>query len=359
MRLLTQTFAFISGCFILGCVFGCVSTTMRLPASFKPKYNDKIVNSLKSAALNGVLFQVSDSVFRDIPVHQVDACRKADAPNWTSNFLGLLELMDKNPQHYDKFHIVDFKRGDKAKAEISKDIDGLSYLNITYAKRETREKVTPGTELPCSEGRAEFLGKDLVNTFFDWPSNEEISSVLNKAPVKVKILRFQFNTEFLVFLAERQTILKITPEVAFERSYQGEYFLGNWLDKMAQELRQKDIDISYVNYWLKEVSSHSKQANNIQFFGLHPENPLSYGVQVDSVGKFARKLNNYQEPTYLFMSYREHKGEYVYNDLKDLNQCLQELLGIYRNSLSMSTVLESDENSFLFPGYSCKIESQD
>ncbi|HEY8272045.1 MAG TPA: hypothetical protein VIG33_14230 [Pseudobdellovibrionaceae bacterium] len=359
MPFYAQTFAVASAFFLVGCVIGCGSSTVRLPASFKPKYDSQIVTSLKSAALNGVLFQVSEGVFRDVPIQQVDNCRKTEAPNWTANFMNLLDLLNKNPQYYGKFHVVDFKRGDKAKAEISRDIDGLSYLNITYAKRETRDKVTPATRLPCSEGISEFLGKDLVTTFIDWPNSEEINSVLKQASAKAKIERFKFNTEFLVFLAEHQTILKIAPEVAFERSYEGEYFLGSWLEKMAQELRQKDTNIDFINYWLKEIGTHSNQATTIEFFGLHPESSLSYGVQVDTVGRFSRKLNNYQEPTYLFMSYRQHNGAYVYNSLADLNKCLQGLMVIYSNALTMGTSLESDNDSFLAPGYSCKPETKD
>src|SRR5207253_4684193 len=116
MRFFAQILGVVSICFIAG----CVSSSTRLPASFKPKYNNKLVNSLKSAAVNGVLFQVSEGAFRDVPARQVDRCRKAEAPTWTANFLDLLDIMDKNPQYYGKFHIVDFKRGDKAKAEISK-----------------------------------------------------------------------------------------------------------------------------------------------------------------------------------------------------------------------------------------------
>lgn len=354
MRISVQTLALVLICIIVG----CVSSTIRLPASFKPKYNPQIVDALKSAALNRVLFQVSDSVFRDMSVRQVDRCRKAEPPSWSEEFLTLLRVLDNQPQHYEKFHIIDFKRGDRAKAEISKDIDGLSYLSITYAKRETRERITPATLMPCAEGASEFLGKDLVTTLIDWPTSEDIQKALSQAPVKSKVERFNFNTDFLVYLAERQTILKITPEVAFERTFQGEYFLGNWLQKMAQDLRSPETDYEFVNYWLKEISLNSKQAHNIQFFGLHPESSLSYGLQVDTVGKFARKLNGFQEPSYLFITYRQQNGEYAYSSLKDLSTCLKSLLGIYRNPLSRGTALDNDENSFLAPGYSCKPESK-
>jgi len=346
----------IIGVLLAAIIAGCVSGKVRVPASFKAKYDNKITNSLKSAAINGVLFQVSDSVFRDVPTRQVDRCRKAEAPQWSEKFLDLLGTLDKNPQYYGKFHIVDFKRGDHSKAEISKDIDGLSYLNIAYAKRETREKVGTATQIPCGEGVSEHLGKDLVTTLIDWPTPEEINSVIKHAPEKSKIERFQFNTDFLVFLAERQTILKLNPEVAFERTFQGEFFLGTWLQKMSQDL-QKTSEIEYINYWIKEIGNRSLQAHSIQFFGLNPESNLNYGLQVDTNGKFARKLNGFQEPSYLFMSYRQHNGEYVYTKLSELNTCLESLLGLYKNPLGMGTTLDLDENSFLSPGYSCKPES--
>jgi hypothetical protein len=334
---------------------GCASSTLRLPASFKPSYNSKIVTSLKTAALNGVLFQVQDSVFRDVPVRQVDRCRKTEAPTWTAQFIGLLDLMDHNPQYYNKFYIVDFKRGDHAKAEITKDIDGLTYLSLTYAKKENREKVSTLTDIPCGDSAAGLLGKDLVTTSIDWPGIDEISKVLKEAGERPKIERFQFNTDFLVYLAERQTVLKINPEVAFERTFQGDYFLAGWLEKKAQELKTP-ADLDFINYWLKEISSRSNQAKSIQFLGLHSETRVSYGVQVDSVGKFNRRINNYQEPTYIFMSYREKNGDYLSSNLKDLNKCLQTLLGSYR---SMGVGFDSDGDSFLAPGYSCKMAGED
>ena len=364
MRFIAQIIGVVSTCFVVG----CVSSTIRLPASFKPKYNTKIVTSLRNAAVNGVLFQVSDSVFRDVPARQVDRCRKAEEPGWSAQLLSMLEVLDTKPQYYNKFHIIDIKRGDKPRVEIVKDIYDATYLTITYTKRETREKVGPGTVVPCMESNFDYQGKDLVTTNIDWPNIEEFKLVLNQAPVKQKLANYEFNTDFLVYLAERQTVLKMSPEVPFAKRMTGEPFLKYWLDTMAQELpaqptvgqkEQPAEELEFINYWLKEIATHSKQANMIQFFGLHQETGLSYGVQVDTVGKFSRKLANYQEPTYLFVSFGERKGEPTFSHLKDLNKCLQTLLGIYGNPLAMSSTLESDENSFLAPGYSCKLDIPD
>lgn len=351
MRFFVQILGVVSVCFVVG----CVSSTIRLPASFKPKYNNEIVSSLQNAATNGILFQVSDSVFRDVPARQVERCRHAEAPMWSAQVMSTLDIFKKHPEYFNKFHIIDIKRGDKARVEVSSDLSHVSYLTIMYAKRETREKITPATTMPCLESNSDYIGKDMITTNIDWPSNEEVRMALSQAPEKEDVESFKFNTAFLEFLAERQAVLKINPEVPFAKNIDGDRFIKLWLEKMAQEIKTPE-NVEYLSYWLKEISTHSKQATKIQFFGLHAETDISYGVQVDTAGKFSRKLNSYQEPTYVFASYKEDDGDILSGDMKDLNHCLQELYGIYGNPLAMGTQLESDEESFLSPGYSCKTE---
>jgi len=353
MRFIAQILGVVATCFVAG----CASSTIRLPASFKPKYNNATVDILKLAAKNGIVFQISDSVFRDVPARQVERCRKAEAPTWSPKLMELLTLLKEKDKDgvYNKFHVVDIKRGDKARAEITEDLSHVAYLTITYAKRETREKVTGSTAIPCYDSSTDYEGKDLISTNIDWPNIEELKLVLKQAPAKKDVPNFKFNTEFLNFLAERQAILKIGPEVPYAKTKDAEPFLKIWLEKVAQESRET-TSVEYINYWLKEISSHSRQANSIQFFGLYREADAAHGVQVDTVGKFSRKLNSYQEPTYMFLSYGESGGDIVVDDLKELNQCLQNLTGIYSNPLLMGTTLESDGDSFLSPGHSCKID---
>jgi hypothetical protein len=353
MRFIAQVFGVVSICFFAG----CVSSTIRLPASFKPKYNNSSVELLKGAAKNGIVFQISDSVFRDVSSRQIDRCRKAEAPIWSAKVMELLTLLKEKEKdgYYNKFHIVDIKRGDKARAEITEDLSNLSYLTITYAKRETREKATSSTVIPCYDSGTDFEGKDLITTNIDWPNLEELKLTLKQAPTKKDVASFKLNTDFLVFLAERQGILKIGPEVPYAKNKDADPFLKLWLDKMAQEIREP-TNLEYINYWLKEISTHSRQAGVIQLFGLYRESDAAHGVQVDTVGKYSRKLNGYQEPTYMFMSYGEVDGDIVTDDLKDLNTCLQNMTALYSNPLAMGTTLESDGDSFLSPGYSCKLE---
>ena len=353
MRFFAQILSVVFMCFVVG----CASSTIRLPSSFKPKYNNATVEVLKVAAKNGIVFQVSDSVFRDVPTRQVDRCRKAEAPIWSFKLMELLTMLKERNKdsYYNKFHVVDIKRGDKARVEITEDLSNVSYLTITYAKRETREKVTSSTMIPCYDASSDFEGKDLITTNIDWPNIEEMKLALKQAPAKKDVSALKFNTSFLTFLAERQAILKIGPEVPFARTKDAEPFLKIWLDKVAHEIVDP-TQVEYINYWLKEISVQSKQAGTIQFFGLYREAGAAHGVQVDTVGKYARKLNNYQEPTYMFMSFREIGGDTVADDIKDLNLCLRDLTGVYGNPLAMGTSLDTDGDSFLAPGYSCKVE---
>jgi hypothetical protein len=270
--------------------------------------------------------------------------------------LAFLSAMDRQPELYDKFNMVEFKRADHPGVELNRDIDGLTTLSINYGKIESFEKITASTKMPCSEAASEYADKDLVITRIEWPTTADIVATLDKAPARKQVERFQFNTEFLVFLAQRQASLRLNPEVAFERSYNGDYFLTTWLEQMAKEIKSPQSEQDYVNYWLKEISSHSSQARSIQFFGIGPDSAASVGVKVDTAGKLQRKLNNYQEPSYLFMSYKQQNGNYISGTLKDLNHCLQSLTGIYRNPLSMGTALEREPASFLAPGHSCSLD---
>jgi hypothetical protein len=338
---------------------GCASTATRLPASFKPKYDSKIVRSLTTAAINHVLFQVDDGAFRDVPSRQIDQCKTREAPTWSQTLLDFLALMDRHPELYNKFSMVEFRRGDRPSIELTKDIDGLSTLTLFYGKSETFEKITDATQMPCAETAAEYLGRDLVVTSIRWPTESEIKDKLSQAPDRAEVGRFNFNPEFLVYLAERQAILKIKPEVAFERNYRGEFFLTSWLENMATEIKNPKIEKDYINYWFKEIADHSTQAKSIQFFGLRPEGNPSVGVQVDTAGKLARKMNGYQEATYMFMSYRPQSESYVYGSLEDLNKCLQSLTGVYRNPLSLGSSLDREPASFLAPDYSCALKDEE
>lgn len=339
---------------------GCATSAARLPASFKSEYNKKIVASLSTAAANHVLFNIDDAVFRVVSARQIDQCRTRELPTWSSSFLEFLALMDKKPEYYDKFNMVEFKRGgNDPSVEINKDIDGLSSLIISFGVREKFEKVTAKTKMPCSESPNDYLDKEIATISVAWPSTAEISEVLLHAPAKLDMERFQFNTDFLIFLAERQAILKINPEVAFERNYDGQYFLANWLSDMSKQLKDPTLSNDYIRYWFGEISTRSAQAKNIQFFGLHADSNASVGVKVDTAGKLQRKINNYQEPSYLFMSYRQQNGGYIFGTLKDLNACLQGLTGIYRNPLSMKSALERDPASFLGDGHSCNLRDND
>jgi hypothetical protein len=338
---------------------GCASTATRLPASFKPKNKYKNLSSQTTAAKKQLLFQVDDGAFRDVPSRQIEQCRTREAPTWSKTLLDFLTLMDHNPELYNKFSMVEFRRGDRAAAEMTKDIDGLSTLTLLYGKSETFEKISDATEMPCAEAANEYLGRDLVVTSIKWPSAGEILEKLNQAPPRSQVERFNFNTEFLIYLAERQTILKIKPEVAFERNYHGEFFLSTWLDTMAKEIKNPKIEKEYINFWFKEIADHSDQAKSIQFFGLKPEGNPTVGVQVDTAGKLARKMNGYQEATYMFMSYRQQSDSYLFGSLADLNKCLQGLTGVYRNPLSLGSSLDREPASFLAPDYSCVLKDEE
>lgn len=334
---------------------GCFSkpVDIRVPASTSV-YNSEKVELLKKAADAGILFQISDSALRDVPSRQVtERCRKVDEAMWSEKFYETMRLITSKPQYSKKLHVIEFKRGDSAKVEISKDLDGVTYFQLAYGKVETRESVKRADDLPCADRPVDLVGKDLVTVEYNWPTREQQLEALDKAPDKPDSDRFKFDHTFIRFLAEKQTVFRLNSDIAFEKSAAGHNLLRAFMTKMSQDIKENSPHDDF-DFWSHELSVKSKQSTNLKFFTLKRDIGLAHGIQVDSGGKFARKINGFSEPTYFYMSYRAENGAFFLPSLKELNQCLHELSSIagtadYKNTFDM------DPDSFLYPGHHCQV----
>jgi hypothetical protein len=233
----------------------------------------------------------------------------------------------------------------------------LTRLEVQYAKRKTFQKITPMTDVECARSSAEYLNKNLEVINFDWPTKEQVMATLTAAPEKKNIERFNVNKKFLLYLADRNSFLKVTQKQFYSVSPVGEFALQSILNKLDAEI-SANPEFAQIDYWLKEISAQSKQSNSVSFFGLKEDKSLPYGVRVDSAGKISRKINKHSDPSYLYISYRERNGAYEISRLQDLDLCLSNLSKIYKNRYSQnrevaSSSLDLDEDSFLYPGYAC------
>lgn len=333
-------------------VTGCQHSPLRLPSSFsKPVYDAKRVQLLKVAAEHGVFFLIPETVIRDLPVRSAgDKCRKTEEGQWIENVYSTLAVLKQNPALADKIHMIEFKRGDRAQAEVSRDLDGVATLILYYSRIETRDKIRFISDIPCS-GDLEQIGKDLSVTKFEWPTRGAISMLLHAQPERASVERMNIDKRFPIWLAEHMTLFRITPELTFEKTPQGESLLPVALTTLANELPANQ---DQLEYWLSEISKRSKIGGSVKFFGLKKDLLGSTGLQVDTAGKFVRKMNGYSDPTYPYVSYKVDNGAYVFAGLAELRNCLGELSDTYRSPLSLLTAFDSDPESFMAPGYHCQ-----
>lgn len=327
----------------------------REPQSIAPNYNPMRIRLLKAAAEHGVLFQISDSVIRDVPVKSVgERCRKTGEADWVEKVYSTLATLDRDPELFNKIHVIEFRRGDQSGAELSKDLDGAVSLVLLYRKRISQEPIRSLSDIPCSEGNMAMIGKDDVSvTSFEWPSATDITTALANQPPRPDVDRFKLDRRFMLWLADRMTLFRLTPEIAFEKTPTGTPLLVTAMARLSEEIGAVPSQPA-LEYWMKEISIRSHLGAGVKFFGLNRDLQMSTGLHVDSVGKFARKMNGYVDPTYPYVSYRLENSSYVTGSLGDLGTCLKNFMSTYRSPLSSMSSYEMDPDSFLFPGHSCQ-----
>lgn len=350
-----RSLVFLSSCFLfLYLLSGCTtkpSLPERLPQAASDMVNQKHIRYLRQAADAGVLFLISDNALQDRPSRQVGSCKSLADPVWDDNLYSILEKLDQNPKLYGKFHVLRLRRGNTSQAKIEKDSDGLVYLNVDYSKRRSLEKVTAMTDLPCSATTAEYVGRELENTNFEWPSAETVASVLSGAEDKASVVKMNFDRRILLYLADRMAILKTQQDHYFEKISNGTDMIPTVLNKLSAEVAAGSLN--EVEFWMKEINVNSLASTSIVFLGLRKDMLGDYGVRVDSAGKYARKINGLSDVTYLFLSYKAEGNDYALTSLADLNRCLGNFTQMYRSS-GFTKSFDLDRESYLFPGYSCK-----
>lgn len=340
--------------FVIAALIGaCTHSPPRMPQSTPANYNPAHVRLIKMAAENGLFFQISDAVIRDVPSRSAgDQCRRMGEAPWIDQLYATLEVFEKEPRLLSKVHIVEFRRGDKSKAEISKDLDGAVTLVISYAKTETRQRIESLSDIPCSNSNLDMMGKDVVATAFEWPTPAQIAAPMQSLEDRPPVERLNVDRRFLVWLGERLTLFRLTPELAFEKTPNGKSLLPEAFRQWASEVGG-GANTDALDYWLREISLKSKLGAGVKFFALKRDNEMSTGIAVDSVGKFARKMSGSADPTAPYLSYKLESGSFVIAGLRELAPCLNELMSTYRSPLSSMTNYELNPESFLFPGHSC------
>lgn len=331
---------------------GCISQTIRLPQSVSQVYkNSEIQQGLLLAAQNNIVFNIPDGTVREVEKTVIDQkCRQVDEPFWAEKLSEYLNEFKKRPEFLSRIHIVEMKRGDNPRINVQKDLDGAVTVSIEFVKIESLGKVGYLTNLPCKGPIAEYIGRDIVKTDFEFPSPEMFAEQIQKLPERAEVPRFQFSNLLLSYLAERGVIFRFSHEFSFEKTNGGKYVMADIINQLSEET--KDPFHKYINYWFKEISEKSKQAQLIQMFAILPDKEFKAGVRVDSEGEQARRVLGQSDLTYIYTSYTTDDNKVHVVPLKTLDQCLHDFVNDM-SGVRLRRPAATEPESFLRPGYSC------
>lgn len=351
---MTVRFLFSISFFVLLVTFfsGCLSVPVRLPQSASQVYkNSDVQQGLLLAAQNNILFYIPEGTIREVEKSFVDQkCRQLEEPFWAEKLTEYLSEFKKRPELLSRFHILEMKRGDTSSVQIQKDLDGAVTLSIQFIKIESRGKVSYTTNLPCKGSIAEYLGRDLIKTDFDFPASEDVALALQKISDKADVPRFQFSNTFLSYLAERGVIFKFNHEMSFEKTNNGKFVMAEILNNLAKE--SSEPFHKYINYWFKQIAEKSAQAQLIQMFAVVPDKGSNSGVRIESEGEQARRVLGQSDLTYVYTSYWAENDSINVVSLKELDECLQTFT-TEMSGVRLRKPAATERDSFLRPGYTC------
>lgn len=349
---------FIRSCILilsLSFLQSCASTYVRLPSSVAQVYsNAEVQQSLLLAAQNNVMIYIPEATTREFEKSEIDqACRVIKEPLWSGKLSIYLNEFRKRPELLNRLHVIEMKRGDKAGVFVQHDLDGAVTISIQFVKQENYGKVSYQSQLPCKGSIAEYLGRELIKTDYDFPDVETLVLALQALPEKKDVPRFKFDNTFLTYLAERGTIYKFSHEMSFEKTAQGKYIMAELLSKLGAESKQPFHQ--HMNYWFKQINEKSTQARLIQLFAALQDKELKAGVRVDTRGEVSQKIYGDSDLTYLYITYFVDDDKVNSVTLHDLDNCLQNFTQ-NMSAISLRRPADTEKESFLRPGYSCLIQ---
>jgi hypothetical protein len=330
----------------------CISTKIRLPSSARQvNKNENMQQLLLLAAQNNILFYIPEATTRAVEKTEINQkCREIEEPLWAEKLSSYLNEFRKRPEYLTRFHVIEVKRGDTAQVQVQKDLDGAVTLSIQFVKVESRGKVGIQTKLPCSSSIAEFLNREIVKTEYEFPKVDVLNLTLQDLSERPQVPRFQFSNLFLSYLAERGVIFKFSHEMSFEKTAKGQYVMAEIINKLGEETKQPFHQ--YLNYWFKQISEQSTQAQVIQMFAVIQDKGSVSGVRVESEGDHARRVLGESDLTYLYTSYNVENDSIHYVGLKQLDDCLKNFT-TDMSGVRIRKPAATEKESYLRPGYTC------
>ncbi len=334
-------------------IVSCQSTIIiRDPDAVNIRYDEPSKKALRIAVDNGVFFSLPESLTEDFNTVEASlSCRRVTQPSWIKALSDYLSDFTMNPSLYGKFHVLEFKKGDTPSVQVQEDLDGARTLEIIYSKSETRSIIQTLTDIPCSTSSMEHIGKPLRAVYFQYPSFAEVQRALEQKDMKKKLARFEVNKDFFKFMADRLTIFRFSPELAFEMNAQGKSLLSSFSETVGAQMKQQPL--KQLDYWLAEMTEIGFATQNFKIFTLKKDAELTNGMKIENAEKYSRRTDEFGIPT-PFVSYSSERGDFRFSSITSFERCLGELRTKYKRFIAGSDSLNMDSRFFLYPGYQCK-----
>lgn len=318
----------------------------RAPNSTQFEFDSSKVELLTWAAKNRILFQVSDSSLSDVALVQAEEkCKTVKEPAWTQTAFAALETLKSTAALQNKIHVIEIKKDVSPNVELTKDLDGLTYLILSYSASEKKTLIADLSEIPCDNKTPFSIGEELTHMSFELPTKLMMTKAVKDLPARVTPDRWKFKNEFLLYLAGKMTILRFSAALGFERSATGDFFLSQFLSEQSEAIKKNQL--ATFDYWLAEISQRSHAGSYLKMLALVQDKQLGYGMKTT--------LNS-QGLAYPFLSYKSEDGKYTYTTLSQLDKCLEDLSNRYKRGLaSIRADFSTQPDSFLSPGHVCYV----
>lgn len=316
-----------------------------MPSNAQHQFDLDRARMLKWAAKNRILFQFPDATFNDVASSMIDeSCKTFSEPAWSKTVFSALDILQKNPSLQNKIHVVEIKRDSIPKSEVTKDLDGLTYLILSYAVIEKKSWVQEPTQRPCFKNTSVESDEEVTKKSIQLPSPIMITKALSPLPTRNNPERWNFKTEFLDYLANKTTILRFSSELGFERSADGQFFMTQFLNEQVETLKKSHLPS--LDFWLGEIAQRSHAGSYLKIMELVSNKRLEFGLGT---------IQNTQGHAFPFLSYKSQDGKYTYTSLIKLENCLQDFSYRYKRRIAnIRTDFSTQADSFLFPGYTCQ-----
>lgn len=337
--------SFLIHTLILLFLAACQSPLNRTPTSESSNFDSKKIALLNWAANHKILFQIDEQSFQHLSTSVIDdTCEKLTTPAWSEAVFNSLESLKKISGSKVKIHILDIGIGSEPAASVTQDLDGLTYLKVQYAEKLNSKVIESNQDIPCEKQDPSLIGKVRKDKNFVQPNHIKIRDALNQIKQSKTPERWNFKSDFLKLLAENMTLFRLTPDVSFEKSFDGHSLLSHFLNQQAKQISKNKTES--LNYWLSEINRKSHSGFYLNLFTLKSDKNLTTGITAHQ---------NSHGVAYPFMSYKIENGQFLISDLSKLEKCLDELKLRYRRSLaSIGSDISTQSDSFLYPGYTCQ-----